>query len=803
MSSPSVTTGFNYYGSAAQFICVGPVDILEKIENGDTVIWQGPIMREDSMDGDGRTVLTTSIGTIRFYWGTTSQTPDSLLAALVINQGDGAGTVPTPAYKRICYAVLSDCAFGGQTTPPTLIFHCAKFSTAFELNDRVTRARVTAGGTGYVTAPTVGFTGGGGTGAAATATVTAGRVTAVTITNEGTGYTSTPTIGFTGGGGTGAAATAYRFNELSGDCVLPEVIYEMLTDTFYGGSVPTASVEADQFEEAALQIIEEDLGVSIFFDDDGTVRGTIGKLMPYIDGAVTITNGKFGMTLIRKESLVGLTEITDADLLDEPVPSNDMYEGAGNNVQVIFTERDNKYETATENYAASFMEEVIGRSVPREVRFPFVMRRSVAKAIAPRVAMKYSSTVVRYNAKVKPYLYTVQAGDVVLFSSAKLGISQVPCRVEEISVGGPDDPDVDMVLLVERTRDTSHDYVPPTDFWQTPGTLDPNGGADFDVTSVTPRLAQLPDGLLDGKLDGVLVAYDRGDSLNRRAGIAWTWDELLKEYTELEDRETWTAHGQIIGWERSGPTTWIMRVLFASTTEVTEFVSNANSIADFYFVTTEREVNLSGTPTDTALTETIWGRKVESGYFAQVSALIYDVEVSTGSFESDGFREESLLLVSRCPSEHVYFGRQEDFAVFPTDSIAWFRVEPNSPVSPVTGVSLDTGLVRYVKVAAANHVNAEEYSDVDAATYDALTETLTPNWGPRALTMAELIDEQLGQYYLLTTAASYSRASDLDSAGGAVYDGTETDEQYTVFDPADRALGRMFELSNRIYSDNP
>ena len=79
---------------------------------------------------------------------------------------------------------------------------------------------------------------------------------------------------------------------------MPEVIYEMLTDDFYGGSVPTTSIDADQFEAAALTVIDEDLGVSIFFDDDGTVRGTIGKLMPYIDGAVTLTNGKFGMKLI-------------------------------------------------------------------------------------------------------------------------------------------------------------------------------------------------------------------------------------------------------------------------------------------------------------------------------------------------------------------------------------------------------------------------------------------------------------------------------------------------------------------------
>ena len=72
----------------------------------------------------------------------------------------------------------------------------------------VTGVTVTAGGSGYTSAPTVTFTGGGGTGAAGTAVLTADAVTSVTITNAGTGYTSAPTVAFTGGAGTGAAGTS-------------------------------------------------------------------------------------------------------------------------------------------------------------------------------------------------------------------------------------------------------------------------------------------------------------------------------------------------------------------------------------------------------------------------------------------------------------------------------------------------------------------------------------------------------------------------------------------------------------------
>ncbi len=71
------------------------------------------------------------------------------------------------------------------------------------------------GGSGYTTAPTLKFTGGGGSGIVATTTITNGVVTSINFANDpiygksrGINYTSAPTIEFIGGGGTGASATA-------------------------------------------------------------------------------------------------------------------------------------------------------------------------------------------------------------------------------------------------------------------------------------------------------------------------------------------------------------------------------------------------------------------------------------------------------------------------------------------------------------------------------------------------------------------------------------------------------------------
>lgn len=115
-------------------------------------------------------------------------------------------------------------------------------------------------GSGYTTVPTVGFTGGGGSGAAATAVISAGQVIAIIMTSFGTGYTSTPTVGFTGGGGTGAAATAVMVAEKLD--AIPTTTVSIATPLFVqfiiSGKVNTYQLRAGTDAESSPAIIRPD-----------------------------------------------------------------------------------------------------------------------------------------------------------------------------------------------------------------------------------------------------------------------------------------------------------------------------------------------------------------------------------------------------------------------------------------------------------------------------------------------------------------------------------------------------------------
>ena len=177
----------------------------------------------------------------------------------------------------------------------------------------VERVNVTNGGSGYTSAPAVGFTGGIGSGAAGVAVVMGGSVVAVLITNHGTGYTGAPTVSFTGGGGTGAAATAVidlaKFKH-TGKLRIGAPLYYTVEKGIVGGTLfrvyPNMVLRKLSFADA----IE---GISSV-TDDWVGSGKRTKATSSIDSTpteVTGTPGEFASLLIAENDVANGGVITE------------------------------------------------------------------------------------------------------------------------------------------------------------------------------------------------------------------------------------------------------------------------------------------------------------------------------------------------------------------------------------------------------------------------------------------------------------------------------------------------------------
>jgi len=145
-------------------------------------------------------------------------------------------------------------------------------SSNYDTNS-VASATISAGGSNYTSAPTVAFAApGSGITATGTATVSGGAVTAITITNPGNGYTSAPAITFSGGGGSGATATAV----LAADWTYK--------DNFNSAPLTSTNVALVGGSNDELHII--------VIDEDGLFTGVAGTVLEKHEGVSKASDAK-------------------------------------------------------------------------------------------------------------------------------------------------------------------------------------------------------------------------------------------------------------------------------------------------------------------------------------------------------------------------------------------------------------------------------------------------------------------------------------------------------------------------------
>jgi hypothetical protein len=201
-------------------------------------------------------------------------------------------------------------------------------------NGPLTGLTLTSAGTGYTSAPTVTISGGGGTGATASATLVPAPVASLALTNGGSGYTSPPAVAITGGGGTGATATATLAtrsvasvavtNGGSGYTTVPTVSF-----SGGGGTGATATVTLTNRKVTAITITNGGSGYTTaptvtISGGGGSGAKATAALAPAPVASLTLTNPGSGFTSIPSVGFSGgggSGAAAKATLSPEPVAS--------------------------------------------------------------------------------------------------------------------------------------------------------------------------------------------------------------------------------------------------------------------------------------------------------------------------------------------------------------------------------------------------------------------------------------------------------------------------------------------------
>ena len=171
-------------------------------------------------------------------------------------------------------------------------------------NGQISSLTLTNGGSGYSSAPTVSFNGGGGTGATAALTFLGANVNSLTLVSFGSGYSIAPTVSITGGGGTGAKATATLIKYVSAVAVVnrgrnytspPTVVFTGGGDT---GATATATILGGQVR--SVTVTNGGTGYTSaptvsFQGGGGTGATATASILGYVN-ALLLTNGGTGYT---------------------------------------------------------------------------------------------------------------------------------------------------------------------------------------------------------------------------------------------------------------------------------------------------------------------------------------------------------------------------------------------------------------------------------------------------------------------------------------------------------------------------
>lgn len=177
-------------------------------------------------------------------------------------------------------------------------------------NSGIYNITITNGGSGYDSIPTITFIGGGGTGATAVATITAGVVTNIVITNRGTGYTSAPTISISSPTGVGPI-TALAKTTLVTENVTIE--YQNTETNLNETITYNISTDANTMGHGALVFIND--GIYFINGRFIVVDSQILIVSKYID--ITANGNELPVGFLINESIV--TPEDDSSLYDNAI----------------------------------------------------------------------------------------------------------------------------------------------------------------------------------------------------------------------------------------------------------------------------------------------------------------------------------------------------------------------------------------------------------------------------------------------------------------------------------------------------
>jgi Putative phage tail protein len=229
------------------------------------------------------------------------------------------------------------------------------------------------------------------------------------------------------------------------------VIHEILTNTEWGLGQPSTDIDSSDFTTQANTLRTEGNGFSMLLDSKIEAQELLRQIEQQIDGVVYLdrTTGLWKCNLARGGyTLSTKRAIDDSNIISVNNFSRGAWTDTSNNVLIKFNSRALDYK---ETYAgAQDMANVKtqgNRIVSVEAFYPGVKDPTLANIIAWRYLRTLSYPMARAEIVVDRSLWDHNPGDVVRWTSAELGFTDLPMRITKIDLGKLEDGQITVTLV--------------------------------------------------------------------------------------------------------------------------------------------------------------------------------------------------------------------------------------------------------------------------------------------------------------------------------------------------------------------
>lgn len=423
-SKTRLTKGFRYNVGVQLAICRGPIDAIKKVWIGDVEVASGTFttsidIDEPTLFGGDDLGLGGVRATVDIFLGSTSQSVSTYLARF---QDAGAGTNRTPRYTGTTHLVLHELGVTGATARGAYLGNSTSIKPwSFEVER---------------------FPG--------------------TFSGQSAGQ---HIIG-------------------GADCNPTNVVYEILTNSEWGFGFPAADIDiggGSSFLSASDTLIAEGNGFSLVLDQPTRAADLLQEVQRQIDGVVFLDHrtGKWKIKLAREDYVIGsVPQLNDGNVQEIKEFSRGSWEDTTNHITVQFNKRDDLYKTsfALAQDPGNALIQGGGtvttvNAIAGATSFPGVKDSALASNIASRELRGQSYPLARATLTVSREFWGVTLGDVVAWTSTKLGFTQLPMRVTRVNYGRLQDNKIELSLVQDVFKFAASSFgTPPGSGWTPPGT---------------------------------------------------------------------------------------------------------------------------------------------------------------------------------------------------------------------------------------------------------------------------------------------------------------------------------------------